>query len=275
MDKDGKNLIAALTKIKSTYEAAIVKDGGAGTTSLIRSKKLIAILHEYIKAELVSAGVAPAKIFPPLGHNSPEIKMAGFLKEKDQDVSVLPENPKPEEILEGVLAGETDKLGKPIMSKSLCINIRSQLSSLSKNFDTLFERTFAEPLNLHLRTPELVMGELYMVPLYAYDSDAIERKAIEFREKLPIKYIPAFQELNSRISVKGAEHKYERVCLLIVDFRGKEPKVISSTEDLIKEGFIEKSEGKRYEIEGLTISSFIEDLLKIYEQRHGSTKALK
>jgi hypothetical protein len=274
MDKEDKELINALSQIKLIYEKAIVDNGGGGTSSLIRSKKLISILHEYIKSELISNGVAAGKIFPPLGYTAPEIKMSGFLKEKDQDISVLPEQPKPEEITEGVLAGETDKLGKLIMSKSLCINIRSQLSSLSKNFDTLFERTYAEPLNLHLRTPELIMGEFYMVPLYAYDSAAMEARTIKFREKLPTKYIPAFQELNGRSKTDGEFHKYERVCLLIVDFRGKVPKIINSTEELVKEGFIEKDEVKRFNIEHLTIDNFINDLLKIYERRHGSTKAL-
>jgi len=275
MAKNDAELVKALLKIKETYEAAIVNDGAKGTQSLIRSKKLIAIVHEYIKTELIARGVAPEKIFPPLGYSSPEIKMSGFLKEKDQDVSVLPEDGKPEEILEGVLIGETDKIGKLIMGKSLCINIRSQLSSLSKNFDTLFERTFAEPLNLHLRTPELIMVELYMVPLYAYDSDAMERNTVQFREKLPIKYIPAFQELNKRTMINGDFHKYEKVCLLIVDFRSKVPKVISSTEELIKEGFVEKDKAKRFTIEDLTITNFVDDLLKIYEQRHGSTEALR
>ena len=34
-----------------------------------------------------------------------------------------------------------------------------------------------------------------------------------------------FQAINNRNSVNKDEYKYERVCLLIVDFRKKEPKL--------------------------------------------------
>lgn len=72
--------------------------------------------------------------------------MAGFLKKKSQDISIIPEGFREEEITDGVLIGKKDKIGKGILSKSISINIRSQLSSIGKNFDTLYERTFAEAL---------------------------------------------------------------------------------------------------------------------------------
>ena len=60
------------------------------------------------------------------------------------------------------------------------------------------ERTFAEALNLHLRANKLVMGEVYMIPLVAYDPEKMVRKEIGWKEKAPIKYIPAFRELTKR-----------------------------------------------------------------------------
>lgn len=52
---------------------------------------------------------------------------------------------------DGILKGERDKYGFEFTEHTLSVNVRSQLSSIAKNFDTLYERTFAEAINLHLR----------------------------------------------------------------------------------------------------------------------------
>jgi len=275
MSNEDKLLTEALVKIKKDYEKAIISGGTDETHSLIRSKKLIEHLHEYIKERLIANGVHKLRIYPPIGKSSPELKMSGFLKEKDQDISVLPELPKEEIIKEGVLIGKKDKVSKDIMNKSISINIRSQLSSLSKNFDTLFERTFAEPLNLHLRAPKLIMGEVYMVPLVAYDPDAIKEKKVSWREVLPIKYIPAFSELNNRLSDEIHEYKYERVCLLIVDFRKDPPEIVNSAKTFVDNKLIKEDEMDSFSMNSLTMENFIHDILNIYEKRHGSIEPLK
>ena len=265
-----------VTCIKKMYEDAIKTNGRDGVHSLIRSKKLIDCIHEFIKKELVYNGVNASKIIPPIGLTKPEIKMAGFLKRKDQDITVLPEIPSEEEVIgEGVLIGEKDKIGKKIMNRSISINIRSQLSSLGKNFDTLYERTFAEALNLHLRANKLVTGEVYMVPLVAYDPDKIDSKEIEWREKLPIGYIPAFQALNNRQSETDDDYKYERVCLLIIDFRTNPPKIINSVQELIDEGVITEENSEKFSLSKLTIGNFVSDILDSYNKRHGSLDELK
>ena len=45
------------------------------------------------------------------------------------------------------------------------------MSSLAKNADTLFERIFAKSLNLHMRYPNIVLGEVYLIPVYEYDDN--------------------------------------------------------------------------------------------------------
>lgn len=262
-------------KIKKMYEDAILNKGRKGVHSLIRSKKLIDCVHEFIKHELVKQGVDPLKILPPLGHTNPELTMAGFLKRKSQDISVLSESPKEEIIDDGVLIGEKDKISKELMNKSISINIRSQLSSLGKNFDTLFERTFAEALNLHLRAPKLVMGEVYMVPLIAYDPDEIDNRKISWKERLPVNYIPAFQALNNRKTDDDEGYKYERVCLLIIDFRQNPPKIIDSVQTFIDEGMLDENIAKKFSLSGLTINEFVSDVLNTYKIRHGSLNSLK
>lgn len=93
-------------------------------------------------------------IYPPIGSSSPEIKIKGFLKSKNQDVAIIPT----EQLV--ALTNTTS----PEVEKVLSVNIRSQLSSLSKNIDTLYERTFAEALNLHLSYPKQCLGEVYLIP---------------------------------------------------------------------------------------------------------------
>ena len=121
------------------------------------------------------------------------------------------------------------------------------------------------------------MGEVYLVPLIAYDPDRRGDSQMAFREKLPVfKYISSFQALNNRgINDEGHEYKYERVCLLIVDFRKDPPKIINDVQELIDEGFIDKEIAKKISMEGLTIKDFVSDILEIYKKRHGSIDALK
>lgn len=266
---------SVILRIKTMYEDAIHTGGRAGVHSLIRSKKLINCIHEFIKHELIRQGVNPSKIIPPVGETSPELAMAGFLKRKSQDISVLSQNPKSEIIGEGALIGEEDEISKEVMNNSISINIRSQLSSLGKNFDTLFERTFAEALNLHLRAPKLITGEVYMVPLMAYDPDEIDKKRIDWKEWLPVNYIPAFQALNNRKSDADDEYKYERVCLLIIDFRQNPPEIIENIQPFIDEGLIDKKMAKKFSLDGLSINDFVTDILGTYKNRHGSLKSLK
>lgn len=277
MGKKDLLLIEKLNEIKKLYEEASRSRGTEGTLSEIRASKLIMPIHDYVKEELIAHGVNPNKIFPPRNKTKPEIKLIGFLKGKNQDIIVLPEEPKKETIEEGVLIGGIDKVGKIITNKTLSINVRSQLSSIAKNFDTLYERTFAEPLNLHLKNKKLVMGEVYLVPLMAYDPDRRGKSQTAFREKLPVfKYISSFQALNNRkFDDKGNEYKYERVCLLIVDFRKDPPKVINDVQELVDEGFIEKDIAKKISLKGLTIKDFVSDILEVYRKRHGSIEPLK
>lgn len=270
-----ESITEVLSNMKKMYEEAIATGGREQATSLIRSQKLIGCLHEYLKGELVKKGIDRSKIYPQPGFTKPEITMTGYLKRKAQDISVLPVPPREERIEEGVLIGEIDYIGKKTMNNSISINVRSQLSSLLKNFDTLIERTFAEPLNLHLRAPKLVMGEVYMVPLVAYDPDKMLNNEVGFKEGLSPIYISMFQALNNRKNDNDSEYKYERACLLVVDFRDDPPKIIHSIDDFVKEGLIKDKDSDEYSLDGLGIEDFISDILKIYEKRHGSLDPLR
>jgi hypothetical protein len=197
-------------------------------------------------------------IFPPISKSKPEINIKGFLKSKKQDVSIIP-------IKRLVSSSNTASTGN---EKILSVNIRSQLSSLGKNIDTLYERTFAEALNLHLSYSKQCLGEVYLIPTHEYDDKAMLRGQVVYKKVTKIEhYIEMFQAINSRSEANIDAYKYERICLMIVDFRQKIPKLYSTTDELKKDGLIDKE--STVSLENLAINNFAEDLLGIYTKRFG------
>ena len=174
-------------------------------TALIRSERLIQRIHEVTKKsihdELKRRGIDPV-IHPPLGANSPEMNVWGLLKKKKQDVVVLlgDAEPKPERIQEGPLKGQMDKLGIEATRHSIVIGVRSQLSSIDKNFDTLMERTFAETMNLRFRHPHLVMGEVYLLAVKDYDEQLMKENRVDWNDKYTNveRFISIFNSMSGR-----------------------------------------------------------------------------
>jgi hypothetical protein len=275
------NLIAlqnAVNEIKKSIESAIKESGTEGKNNLIRSQKPIKLLHEVIKAELIRNDVNPICLNPQVDQNNGELSLAGFFKKKDQDICVVPIGlkAKPEKLnFPGILNGQEDKYGEDFTEKTISINVRSQLSSSAKNFDTLYERTFAEALNLHLRCPKMVLGEIYMIAVNEYKSDAANKKQIKYNKKPNVakhieKYLLSFAALNNRKTLNGEHFKYERVCLLIVDFSKKTPKVYNTDAKLKADNLLPTN--SKASIQKLNFSNFISDLLKIYSRRFGNGK---
>ena len=81
-----------LFRFTTELEAEILAGGVKGKESIIRSSALINLIHDAVKYELIQNGIAPSQIYPHLGETKPEMKIAGFLKQKDQDVCVAPKN---------------------------------------------------------------------------------------------------------------------------------------------------------------------------------------
>ena len=262
------NILQILKNIKVDFDTAITTarfngnryaNGNKAKEALIRSQRIINLIHEFIKREFGRCGVPVRMIYPPIGNSSPEIKIKGFLKSKNQDIAIIPT----EQLV--ALTNTTS----PEVEKVLSVNIRSQLSSLSKNIDTLYERTFAEALNLHLSYPKQCLGEVYLIPTHEYDDKTMLRNRVVFKSASKIEgYIRMFQAINSRRAVNKDAYKYERVCLLIADFRQERPKLYSSIEELKRDGLVPQN--TNVSLESLTIENFAEDLLAIYTERFGS-----
>ena len=276
-----QNLISvqeAVSRIKSSIEAAIVSGGTIAKNNLIRSQQPIKLLHEVVKSELLRLNVNERCINPPLGESAGELKLAGFVKYKNQDICILPNNvEKVPEILqsEGILYGRKDFFGHEFTEKTLSINVRSQLSSSAKNFDTLYERTFAEALNLHLRCPQMVLGELYMITVNEYDSNHANNKQVVYKRSSNIKkhiqkYLLSFSAINNRTDTLSNHYKYERICLLIVDFSQTVPKIYNTNNELYADGLLNND--SIASIDDLSFPNFISDLLEIYTDRFGDDR---
>lgn len=232
----------AVDGFKKYIEEAVIADGVKGKQAIIRSSKPINLIHEAVKADLIRKGISRDRIHPALGRTSPELRLAGFIKQKHQDVCVAPEGYTPDEeiMTAGILKEATDYYGKEYTERTISINIRSQMSSLAKNFDTLYERTIAEAQNLHVRCPKMVLGEVYMIPVKEYCSNSMKTNCITFIDKIGAveKYIKSFQAINGRLDFTREEYKYEQVCLLLVDFQQTPVKIYSTNQELYDDAVI-------------------------------------
>ncbi|WP_072533801.1 hypothetical protein [Lactiplantibacillus plantarum] len=240
--------------------------------SLIRSQHLIYELHEFVKEEFLFYGINPVNIYPPLCKSKPEITMTGTFKRKDQDVCVVPNKiPNKSELINwGPLRNSNTRsiYGSEKEEKILATNVRSQLSSINKNIDTLFERMISESLNLHDKYPKLVLGELYLIPIYEYDDTKMKSNKVEFKSTLTNieKFIRFFSYLNN-YQKKTEPYKYTKAGLIVVDFRKSIPKIYKNTAELKKDKLISTS--FNLELADLSPIRYVYDLLCLYNQIWG------
>lgn len=240
--------------------------------SLIRSQHLIFELHEFVKEELKFYGINPSNIYPPLGESSPEITMAGTFKQKDQDVCVVPSKiPNKRELITWGPLNNSNTYsiyGSQKEEKILATNVRSQLSSINKNIDTLFERMISESLNLHDKYPKLVLGELYLIPVYEYNDVSMATDRVEFKPNPTNieKFIHFFSYLNNYQNA-SEPYRYTKAGLVIVDFNHDIPQIYENTAELKRANLV--SDTFSLELADLSPTRYVYDLLCIYDQIWG------
>lgn len=269
-----ENTVTSANFVNSKGETKQKDDGLQAKVSLITSGQLIQNIHEVVKISLKESlekeGFKNFSIHPPIGKSSPEKDVWGFLKKKKQDVVVLFEKEKEDEIEEGPLKGTKDLLGKNATKYSIVIGIRSQLSSVGKNTDTLMERAFAETFNLRLRHPYLVMGEVYMLVVKEYDEQAMKENRIEFKDNYSKveNYISIFNAMSGRDNYNNIldSYKYEKSALVLVDFSQEPAKVYKSLEELKDDGVVSQAFNEDYSL--LAPQNFVKNLIKAYKERH-------
>lgn len=228
----------------ASYNGSVYDNGQKAKEALIRSQTLICLIHESTKKSIYSTLAAHSnytwQCHPPLNQSSPELKIYGKLKGKDQDVVFLRDPMTSEIIADGPNQGEIDNVGFNATKNSIVVGVRSQMSSVEKNFDTLMERAFAETLNLRLRIPSLVMGEVYLLPLKELDDKKMEVNEVRFKSrKVNVgKFTKIFNAFTGRenLAIEN-QYKYDASALLLVDLEQTPPKVIFNEADLSNEGF--------------------------------------
>lgn len=277
-------LQSALTKFQDgledaiktkTYDTEVYENGQKAKEAAIRGQGLIGYVHEAVKESFdleLLKGEQEYRLYPALKKKN-ELTITGFLKAKKQDVVILfgGSRPQPEPIAGGPLDGEMDSVGKAASQKAIVIGVRSQMSSVDKNFDTLMERTFAETLNLRLRLPDLVMGEVYLLPVYEYDPRAMLVQEVRFMpQHVKVeKFIRTFFGITDRRADAAIDedlYKYERSALVLADFRQHPPRLYLTRQELQQDGLV--SDKLQREITSLSPEGFTTDLIAIHQRRH-------
>lgn len=114
------------------------------------------------------------------------------------------------------------------------------------------------------------MGDVYLIPVVEYDDALMKRNIVGWkRDVIAVdKFISTFLAISNRSQLKSDPeiYKYERVALVIVDFRQNPPKVIMSTDELKQGGFISRDFSSDYE--PLSPINFAQDIFEIYRKRH-------
>jgi hypothetical protein len=282
------DLEEAVLKIKNSvhdcvttkyYNGRLYPTGWAAKDALVKSSTLIQVIHEAVKNGLhdeLRQRKIEHVIHPPLGVHTPESNVWGLLKKKRQDVVVLIGNakPTPELIEEGPLMGQQDLLGRAATKQAIVIGVRSQLSSVDNNFDTLMERALAETLNLRLRHPHLVMGEVFLLAVKEYDHRKMRANQVEWNNKFTNveRFISIFEGLSGREDHQEMKqaYKYERSALLLVDFSLKTPKIYWTLDELRADKIVSDDFTRDYT--KLSPLNFSKDLLDSYVSRHADQK---
>ena len=230
----------------ASYSGKTYTNGQKAKEALIRSQSLINYIHEVVKVsfftKLKEDTAFSWTVHPPINKTKPELDIYGKIKKKKQDVVFLRTPERSFQFLDGPNVGQIDRVGVEATKRSIIIGIRSQMSSVDKNFDTLMERAFAETLNMRLRFPVITMGEVYLLPIEELDDEAMKKNKITFTKRVKIeKFIRTFNSFSGRSSLNLEEqYKYDASALILVDFKQDPPKIIYNKIDLKQYGFSEE-----------------------------------
>jgi len=232
----------------SNGEIKSCSNGAEAKQALIRSSMHVKPIHDLLSNAIRE--VALREGFSPHGIQTyQELTIPGFFKSKKQDVVAtfeqMPKNienlllsgKKNEYIYNLFLNKESTKHTKEELVKaeeifsehSLIINIRGQLSSINKNFDTLMERTAFEAFNLRMKYKRIKLGEVYFIPIKEYDSNAAKENEVRFKDtEIDISAFLRFFSLIHNTSKEVKLYGYDLVLLLIVDFTNDKAKLLTA-----------------------------------------------
>jgi hypothetical protein len=242
---DRERLADILEGIKHDFEEEIRDPDANPNYTLIRSEELIGRIHEYIIDQLEENGINSSNIYE-------DNRVYGHPKTKSQDI----------------LVHDYDNSG-PVVGPRMAINVRSQLSSIEKNFDTIYERIYAESLNLHNRFPYLPLGYFFLLPKCGYDSEAKKENKVKRNERYDAeKFISSYFDISGREEPEDPKWKYEALCLLVVDFDEDPPVIMDDISKFEEEGLVSPEFADLYGSEVISVENFFEKLLSDYKIRY-------
>ena len=202
----------------------------------IKSQAFIRKLHDYCIYELKRQGLKT------------EISKRGIGKTHKNKITIKDElmvygSHKPKNVDVGIVHDEAGPL--------ISISIRSQMSSIMKNFPNYYEGHIGDCISTHDKYPALVYGLIYLLPkkIFRKDKEGNTRKENYKLQDIENK----FEKIANRKDEYDVKHKYEHIALLIVDFEKNPPEIVD---------FIPHSRSD------LRIESFFDKLVKTYKDRN-------
>lgn len=203
-----------LDQILSEMKATFLAD----PNTAVRGQNFIKQLHGYCMEELKARGFSGE--LEPKG----EIKVLTSHKFKDVDVAVV----------------------HPTSGPLLVIGVRSQMSSLGKNFLNYYEMEVGDVSAIHERYPLCVVGLLYLHPTESILPGS-KKESFDFdrAEKM-------FSLISGREKSSDPQSHYEEIAYLRVNFHKNPPTVDQSFPTL----------------ENLRIEDFFDKLLQKYIERN-------
>lgn len=115
----------------------------------------------------------------------------------------------------------------------IIIGVRSQMSSVAKNFENYYEGIIGECISLHDRFPMATIGYVYLLPTRPIKPGLVEEVNLEKAEKL-------FEKITGRNDWRSPHDKYEHFAFLKVDFLQDPPSILPTKDILSIETFFDK-----------------------------------
>ncbi len=132
----------------------------------------------------------------------------------------------------------------------LIISVKSLMSSITNNFTNDYESAIGDAISLHERYPYLIYGYVIIFP----------KKVLIRDETFNLDYYEGFlRKINLRVDEQDKNKKYERLSMIVGDFKANPPKLSS-----------ENPSDKN-----LRIETFIHDICEVLRERYEMLKIIK
>jgi len=133
------------------------------------------------------------------------------------------------------------------------------MTKISANQDTIFERAYAESVNLKMPI-NFIIGEVFVLPYYEINHEKCKQNIIDYKKQIDLNwFFSHYTKVNLREDLSITDKnfvKYDKLCILIIDFRETPAKIVTD--------FRDSNFNQRYE--EFSYEGFCEYLLNKYKQ---------